>query len=204
MIIIGVTGATGAGKSTFSSYLNESLGNAKIVSLDHIFDRLKTTIFSSNTDTFIRDNGEEICYLKKESTFSKFVKIKGVKEAYQVLRKYYGYYIVNKEIKQAENENIKYLIFESINLYEFIDCKKINYKILLTANREIRKSRVMQRDADLGNLLEETFECNDNEENIYKLYDFAIENIFSIDYLRANANNIANTIKDNFSLIRKK
>ena len=65
MIIIGVTGATGAGKSTFSGFLKESLNSAKVVPLDHIFDHLKNTLFSSNTSSFIRDNGEEICYLKK-------------------------------------------------------------------------------------------------------------------------------------------
>ena len=204
MIIIGVTGATGAGKSTFSGFLKESLNSAKVVPLDHIFDHLKNTLFSSNTSSFIRDNGEEICYLKKESSFSKLINLKGFKEVYQIIRRYYGSYVVNKEIRQAEKENVKYLILESINLYRFIDLEKVDYKILITSSDAIRRSRVMKRDSNLGQLLEDNFDSNDCFEVLKDCHDYIIENIGAIETLGINANNVANAIKENFSLIRKK
>ena len=137
MIVIGINGHTGAGKTTTSNLLFQDK-NKQIVHLDWIFNDIKNKYFKNDISVLERESGENTPYLKSESRLKQISQLKYIKDLYIKLKGIYAFIIIKNIIKEG---NVDYLIIEGRTLDIYDIDKLCDYKIFINLSRELRYKR---------------------------------------------------------------
>lgn len=174
MIIIGINGNPGAGKTTASNIILKDY-NSKVIHLDYVFDRLKDILPKKTIEKYQSDT-QETKILNKDSLFYKVANSKIIVEQYERAKKIYANKVLKNEIKNAFNEGIDYLIIEGARLELYDIVYLMNYLIFINAKESDRIDRVKKRDKEYSYIvLKKYLNMLDNID--LKKYDFIIENI---------------------------
>lgn len=205
MIIIGITGPTGAGKSTFSEMILKNNSKVKIIHLDHVYDKIKSYLPFKNVSSYKRDDGEIINYLNRDGLAYRLFHIKGIEIIYQKIKKLYAKSFINQEIEFAYQNGVEYLVLEGVNINDLVDFQLLDLSIFISAPQNIRRERVNKRDKKIKELINDYF-INDVEmsECIKSYYDYYILNVDSIEELSNKASDISNYIMNNYNDIMKR
>ena len=175
MVIIGINGAGGAGKTTLSE--NLFLGTDRVVvHLDHIFDRIMELIPKSIFSSTCRDNGEKVRVISKDSSIRKIAANKYVSKVMW----FYARKVIENLIKKYEKEGFEYFIIDGFYLENCVNLSDLDYSIFVNAPLELRYNRINKRNTEeeiskRGNSAID--KNNANSEN----YDFTLYNSGSYD-----------------------
>ena len=192
MIVIGINGHTGAGKTTTSNLLFQDK-NRQIVHLDSIFDDIKTKYFKNDISVLERESGENSPYLKNDSKLKKIAQLKYIKDLYIKLKEVYAFNIIKNIIKEG---NVDYLIVEGRTLDIYNIDKLCDYKIFISLSRELRYKRVLKRDEkglDSANVIKN---FNEDSNNPIEIQNYmVINNYGDLEYLKEEIKKVENEIK---------
>lgn len=151
MIIIGVTGNTGAGKSTVSTIIKNNT-NALVIDADEVSKRLMepgTEYYKGIVDIF----GEEILQTKPAKNKgkihrAKFAKILFSDEEKRLALNKLTYKYVGKEFKKTilANKDKEFIVLDVPLLFESGFNKICNYIIVVSADNDAKIERVKERD----------------------------------------------------------
>jgi dephospho-CoA kinase len=192
--VIGITGASGTGKSTFTSLLAKKYINCKIIDVDKIghASLLDSSVIEILSKTF----GIDI-----------------LDESGNVIRKNLGALVfdnepnmdilikttwpfMKKEIEKIITTHPGTIIIDWIRLPITEIWDKCNTKILITADKEKRKAQIMKRDC----ISEEYFEQRDKSCIEYSSYEF--DYIIQNDYTNYEMHAGVNKVFRDLSMIR--
>lgn len=193
--IIGLTGQSGAGKSTVSEYFKKR--NITVVNADIIVRELYNansacvkTIAAAFGDDVLDENGEIIRPMLAQKAFSS-------KEATDKLNSIVHPFVTYEFLKKAGkalHNGEKYIIYDAPQLFESnanLICDEI---ISVIAEKEIRINRICSRD----NIVRESAELRINaqfeEEFFRKNSDYIIENNSDLEYLENQIENLSDII----------
>ena len=193
MILIGINGQSGAGKTTLANNLFNDL-NCKVIHLDHIFDEIKSLLPETMVLNITRNDGEVIHCLS--NSYGKNLKL------YPLLRKNIAKILLSRIINNALKDNYDYLIIEGTLLEEYCNLNDFDYTIFISALPEIRYRRVVERNS----LIELSLTKNTAQLDLTvnpDLYSIHIENNGSLDWLISSIKTIEQTITTN-NFIRNK
>lgn len=200
MIIIGVTGNTGAGKSTVSTIIKNNT-NALVLDADVISKYLMepgTEYYNDIVDLF----GQKILQTKPSKNKGKIHKanlakiIFGNEEKREQMNKL-TYKYVGQEIKRLilENKDKEVIVLDVPLLYESGFNKICNYVIVVVADNETKIERVKERDKLNPNQIQKRLEAQPNETILKEKADFVIEN--------PKDNRYISLVKDTLNVIHK-
>ena len=199
MIIIGVTGNSGAGKSTVSTIIKNNTG-AFVVDADQILKTMRQPgedYFNEIVNIF----GEEILYTKSKKKgkidLAKFSNILfRNREKRDKLNKITFKY-VNKKVKPllVENKNKDFIILDFPLLYEGGYDKICNYVIGVISDNETKLSRIKERDRINKEQVQARIDTQINDEELKEKADFIINNSKDIKYI--------NLVKEVIKVIHK-
>lgn len=178
MLVIGLTGATGAGKGLFGKIASEKFG------LCHI-DTDKTARFVVQPGKpcleeikaffgtgVVTDEGTLDRKALAKIVFSDTDKIKA-------LNRITHHYItdeVNKAILKAKNDGMKAVVIDAPLLFESGENKLCDVTVGVVANKVIRKQRIMVRDGITEEMAENRIASGKNEDFFKERCDHIIEN----------------------------
>ena len=199
MIIIGVTGNTGAGKSTVSTIIKNNL-NAIIINADEVANSIMEpgNEFYDKVLELFGDNILEKRPSKKgkihKPSLSKilFSDAEKREKMNKLTFKYVG-----KEFKRLilENKNEDYIILDVPLLYEGKFDKICNYVIAVTADEKTKIDRVKIRDRIHPDQAKKRLDTQNTDEFFKENADFVIENNQDNRYI--------NLVKDTLRVIHK-
>ena len=200
MIIIGVTGNTGAGKSTVSTIIKN---NTKALVLDA--DIIAKSIMEPGNEYYeevVELFGQKILQTKPAKNKGKIDKASLAKiifndnEKREQMNKITFKY-VGKEIKKEilENQNKEIIVLDVPLLYESGFNKICNYVIGVVADEETKIERIKERDKLNLNQIKKRLETQKDEELYKSKADFIIEN--------PKRNRYINLVKDTLKVIHK-
>lgn len=182
MKLIGITGKSGAGKTTFSNLLGKH-HDVGVIHVDDLMDEFKEKNLSSMMDndgegkpTVTKKTLRKILYSNKY-IFLSYIKVK----SYILDKK------IERRIKEYEEEGKNIVVIESVHLKYFKIFKKLDKKIIISRPYTKRLESVLERDKD-KNIDKETFVMWDipykknyykekEEDYDYKIYDETLEEI---------------------------
>ncbi len=180
MRIIGITGKSGSGKSTLAKLLSEQF-NCNVINVDKIGHKATSDV----------ENAKKLCEIFGNEILNKNGKIDrkklgnivfSNKEKMDILTEITWGYMQNvlDEIIQNEQKNIIILEWLLLPISKYWD--KSDIKILMKADDEKRKNKVMQRDQ----ITEEYFLKRDSGSIDYSPYkfDYIFENDYKIDTMK--------------------
>jgi dephospho-CoA kinase len=200
MIIIGVTGNTGAGKSTVSMIIKNNT-NALIIDAD----KLATTLMEPGTSYYnevVELLGEKILQTKPAKNKGKINKnelakilFEDVKLREQMNALTFKY--IKKEVKQIilANKSQEFVVLDFPLLYEGGFDKICNYVIAVVADKTSKIDRVKERDNLSKDKIEKRLLAQ-NDDNFFKeKANFVIENGANSKYI--------NLVNDTIRIIHK-
>lgn len=178
MKVIGVTGSSGAGKTTLSKILNEQ-ADIKVIDADKVVKEMSvpgTEYLNAIKETF----GKEVFYedgsLNRKELARKIYNDNSSRENLNSLTFNYVVKEIISRLKQVNDENIKFTIIDAPLLFESGLDKCCDYVIALVADQELKIRRICKRD----NIDEETAKSRLNIQNEDSYYteksDFVIHN----------------------------
>lgn len=178
MIVVGINGNPGSGKTTVSQLIfsNE---NTKVVSLDRIYDTIKKNMPTKMVTQETRPDGNETVYLTHNG-FYHFIKNSPLlSKVYRKLWRVLGHKLVWDQLELATVEGYDYVVLEGVSLFEFIDAKDLDLIIYVSADYDVRNSRVQKRNTDNEIKINNPI---DIEVDVHT-YDVHIDNSFSFEHL---------------------
>ena len=178
MIILGITGSSGSGKTTSSNFLSKIEG-VKVINADSVVKELnnpKTEYMKEIKNTFGKEYFLEDENLDRKKLASLiFQNENALNNLNNITFKYVVEEILNK-IKHFSNENLKLLIIDAPLLFESELDKYCNYTLAILANKDKKIERICKRD----NINKETAiaRLNIQKDDSYyiKKADYVIEN----------------------------
>ena len=192
MVLIGINGQSGAGKTTLSKHLLEN-SNRKVIHLDHILDVIKRVLPKSMILNVTREDGEVFHYMSKSY---------GNNPIYEWLKKSIFRILLSRIINNALKDNYEYLIIEGLCLEKYCNLNDFDYTIFVSTSQEIRYRRVVDRDS----LAELSISKNSATVEVLSnpdLYTIQINNDGSLSQLMDNIKSVEQTIINN-KLVREK
>ena len=187
MKIIGITGKSGSGKSTLAQLLSKQF-DCNIINVDKIGH--KATSDAENTKKLCAIFGNEILGKNGKIDRKKLGNIVfSNKEKMDILTEITWGYMQNALDEIIQNEQKNVIILEWLLLPISKYWEKSDVKILMKADDEERKNKVMERDQ----ITEEYFLKRDSGSIDYSPYKF--DYIFENDYKMATMEEIAKQIK---------
>lgn len=200
MIIIGVTGNTGAGKSTVSTIIKNNT-NCLVINADELAKDLMvpgTEYYEKTVELF----GNKILQTKPSKNKGKIHKANlakalfGSEEKREQMNKLTFKY-VGQEIKKIilANKNQEIIVLDVPLLYESGFDKICNKVIAVTCDRETKILRIKERDNINPNQVEKRLEAQKDEEFFIEKADYVIEN--------PKDNRYINLVKDTLKVIHK-
>lgn len=188
MIIIGVTGNTGSGKSTVSTIIKNNTG-ALIIDADKIVRELMIpgeNYYKETVELF----GEEILIKKPEKNNGKIDRKKLAlflfenDEKREILNKITFKY-VGKKTKELiiENQDKEIIVLDFPLLYEGGFDKICNCVIGVIADRETKIARIKERDRTSKEQIEARIDVQINEEQLKEKADYIVNNSNNVRYI---------------------
>ena len=175
MIVIGINGYSGGGKTTMSEHLFCGT-NRKVVHLDHIFDHILFLIPRFILPVADRDNGEKVKIIPNKSIIRSVANNPCV--SYVLWS--YASAIISHLISKYEKQGFEYFIIEGYYLEKCINLSDLDFSIFIDAPLDIRHLRVEKR-----NTKEEIIIRGNNSTDInganFENYNILVENNGSID-----------------------
>jgi len=200
MIIIGITGNTGAGKTTVSTIIKNN-SNALVINADEIS---KSIMEPGNEyyDEVVKLFGNEILQKKPAKnkgrvhrpTLAKIIfKDDGKREALNKLTFRY----VGQETKKIilDNKNKEMIVLDFPLLFEGGFNKICNYIIAVVADEHTKNARLRERDKISSEQVSKRLECQPSEEFYTEKANYVIKN--------SENNRYINLVKDTLSVIHK-
>lgn len=192
MQIIGVTGKSGAGKSTFSELLANELDCPRIDidKIGHLSlkdEKIKEELCDNFGNDILNENGEVNRKVLGKKVF-------GSQDQMEKLNNITWGYMQNK-LNQVLEENHEAVVLEWILLPKTDFWNKCDTKILVTADNFIRKEKIIERD----NISLEYLEQRDQSSIDYGPFEFdhIINNRYVDGELKTKASDIYKVIKFN-------
>jgi len=186
MKIIGITGPSGAGKTTLSQVLSKKY-NAYIIDADEVARKLSDDPSSEYYKERLKLFGE---YALKDDGQLDRKKIASIiyksKEKRRALNKLTFKYVVEdiiKQIDEVKNFDYTYLGIDVPLLYEAKMEKICDYVIAVVAEDKDKIKRICNRDNISEELAKKRLEIQNNNEFFAKKADFVIHNDGSIEKL---------------------
>ena len=195
MISIAITGGIGSGKSTVTSYLIDK--GYIVIDADKMSRELTGTggraipyIREHFGNEYIREDGSMDRAKMRDLIFHDYSKKKLLEEGTTKL--------VLEDIagikKQAEEKNVNAIFFDIPLLFETGTAENYDKIWVVTADRELRKKRIMQRDNIDENIIDLIIGSQKEEIDKISEADTVIYNNGSIDNLKANINKLLESI----------
>jgi len=178
MKVIGISGSSGAGKTTLSKILNER-EDVKVIDADKIVREMSvpgTTYLNAIQEAF----GDEIFFedgsLNRKSLASKIYNNDSEREKLNSITFKYVVEEMKKRINDLRGENLKFIIIDAPLLFESNLDKCCDYVIALVADNDLKIKRICDRDG----IDEETAKARLNIQHDNEFYtsksDFVIFN----------------------------
>lgn len=151
MKLIGITGRSGAGKTTLSRMIEEKDKDISVIHIDEIshMNELKKRLPGKlvDEDTNTNEIGESFLTLSKpvRDIKSIFLKSKVINTIYRNMKKVIREIDVNKRISSARKENKKAVVIEGTMLTRYSVYKDIDYIVHVDAPFIQREERVIKR-----------------------------------------------------------
>ena len=200
MLILGLTGNIGCGKSSLSKIFSDN--NIDIVDADiiarQIYDDEK--LLKKVYDTFGYDIKNEDGSLNRKAlgkiVFNDDKKlIKLNKLTHPVIRQ-----DVTKEIKEYKKQNKKIVVLDAALLIESNYLSFVDKLLVVTCNEEIQIERIKNRDNCSTEEALSRIKSQMTQENKVKYADYIIDNSGTLDELKEKAFIFLNYIKENWSV----
>ena len=188
MIILGITGNSGAGKSTVSTIIKNNTG-AFIIDADKILKDMKAPGNDYYND-IVRLFGEDILIKNSERNKGKIDNKKLSKIIFNDIEKRgelnkLTFKYVGEKTKELilENKDKDFIILDFPLLYEGNFDKICNYVIGVIADQETKISRIKQRDKVSKEQCETRINSQLDEEKLKQMADFIIDNSSNVKYI---------------------
>lgn len=199
MIIIGVTGNSGSGKSTVSTIIKNNTG-AFVINADEVANNLRdeqTEYYNKIVELF----GEEILS-KKQKSAGKIDKAALANAIFnddkkrEALNKLTFRY-VGMETKKIilDNKDSEFIVLDFPLLYEGGFDKICNYVIAVTSDEKAKIDRIKERDRVKEFQAQRRLDSQKTDEEFKSLANYTIENLSTNRYL--------NLVKDTIRVIHK-
>ncbi len=195
MILVGITGKSGSGKSYFAQKLAESIEKSSVISIDHIFSGLMNN--GQVIDRIVKEYGQSILkngeidldiILNNKEIFSKIYEIIGKDIVSEV----------DKELKEREKSGDKACIMEWWGLPNTDLINQCDCSIYMQANSTERLTALKKREKYM------TQESMNERDNVLgadyasKEYDLVIQN----DYEEKTIAKVVDLVKEQIKLKR--
>lgn len=195
MILVGITGKSGSGKSYFAKKLAESIDKSSVISIDHIFSGLMNN--EQVIDRIVKEYGQSILkdgeidldiILNNKEIFSKIYEIIGKDIEAEV----------DKELKEREKSGEKACIMEWWGLPNTDLINQCDCSIYMQANSTERLTALKKRETYM------TQESMNERDNVLgadyasKEYDLVIQN----DYEEKTIAKVIDLVKEQIKLKR--
>ena len=139
--IIGITGKSGSGKTTFTGMLEKNL-NAKVYHLDFILEDLKNSKIMKKIFR-IKENKENKLVAKNAN----FIKNVGIRKfLIEKIIIMWGRKIKKEKIREAIREGREYVIFEGALLGKIVNEEEMNYIFCVERDQKKRIPALIKRD----------------------------------------------------------
>lgn len=178
MNVIGVTGKSGSGKSTFSNMLAQKL-NARVINIDEIGHEalVQPEIIKELVKCFGYNIKDDDKINRKKLGAIVFSNQQAMKELTNLTWPYIKK-TVEDIIKKSDTDIIlEWLLLPNTYLWE-----KCDIKILIEANQDIRKKKVLERDS----ITEKYFEIREKNAILYDIYkfDYCVTNQYELKKMK--------------------
>ena len=195
MILVGITGKSGSGKSYFAQKLAESIEKSSVISIDHIFSGLMNN--GQVMDRIVKEYGQSILkngeidldiILNNKEIFSKIYEIIGKDIVSEV----------DKELKEREKSGDKACIMEWWGLPNTDLINQCDCSIYMQANSTERLTALKKRETYM------TQESMNERDNVLeadyasKEYDLVMQN----DYEEKTIAKVVDLVKEQIKLKR--
>ncbi len=182
MIIIGLTGGIGSGKTTVANYFIELgvpvyFADNEAKKLMNTSKKIKKKIIAKFGEEAYKDGKLNRAYLATLVFKDKDKLIAINKIVHPEVAKHFSKWTK----KQSKNIESNYLIQENAILFENGSASKFNYIITVTAPVDIRINRILKRDSITKDAILSRMDNQWNDNEKVKLSDFVINNINLID-----------------------
>jgi dephospho-CoA kinase len=176
IMIIGITGKSGSGKTTIASLIKKLDNRFKVIHIDEIghdvvtYPDVKEQMIQAFGYTIINEQGQIDRKKVGDLVFNNRHEMAKLAD----ITWHYMEQVIDEEIRNNDFVILDWILLPSTKYLE-----KCDIKILVDVSYEIRKEKAMTRD----NITEEKFKERENASIEYdeKMFDYIIENDFNIE-----------------------
>ena len=188
MIVIGVTGKSGAGKTTFTDYLGERK-NVGVIHLDELVDGIKDDKFKNNLHGRSKNNAPVLLPLKVHEVINNN---KFLFRAFSLVKKHMLKDKIAEEIQRYKACGKDAVVIDSCFLTDLVDKKLFDSIVCLKRPYHMRLQAVMEREKD--EKIDMVSRDMPYKKKIAKArrsdYDYIVINTLGIDELRGASERI--------------
>ena len=193
MKVIGITGPSGAGKTTLTSILKENY-NTYSIDADEVARKLSSDNKTEYFKEMVKLFGKEVVNTDKSLDRRKIASIiYNNQEKRRKLNKLTFYYVVNninEQIEKEKNNKYQFIAIDVPLLYEAKMEKICDIVIAVVAEDEEKILRICTRDNISKEIAKKRLEIQNNNEFFVKKADFVIHNDGSIENLEKSLKEI--------------